>query len=329
MLTPKFGIRRACGVLATAAMAVFAPAVSVAQDWPSKPIRMVVSFPPGSSPDVLGRAVAPGLSQALGQTIVPDNRSGVGGILGSDVVAKSPPDGYTVLVTSGSSMAISVHTLDKLPFNPATDLVPVAAGARIELFLVARANLPFKTYNEFLAYARANPGKLSYASPGVGSAPHVATEMLKKETNIFAVHVPYRGAAPALQDLLGGVTDFAFDPGIALSHVRAGRLTLLAIGSTKRSALFPDTPTLQELGLKNFDAGTTHAFWAPAGTPAAIVERLNREINKVLLLPEVSQQIRAMGAEPTPMSPAGLRAQIESDSKRFGDIIKERGIKEL
>jgi tripartite-type tricarboxylate transporter receptor subunit TctC len=317
------------GVLAAVALLAGLPVVVGAQDnWPSKPIRMVISFPPGSSPDVIGRAVLPGLSEALGQPIIADNRAGVGGILGSDIVAKAAPDGYTILITSGSAMAISVHTLPKLPFNPATDLMPVAAAARIELFLVARPNLPFKTYSEFIRYAKANPGKLSYGSPGTGSAPHIATEMLKSQAQFSAVHIPYKGAAPALQDLLGGVLDFAFDPGIALTQVKAGKLILLAVGSSKRSALLPDTPTVQELGLKDFDAGTTHAFYVPKGTPLSVVERLNREINRLLLSPNVAQQIRSLGAEPTPMSPSELRTVIDRDSKRYATIIKERGITE-
>lgn len=301
---------------------------ALAQEWPNRPIRLVVSFPPGSSPDVVGRAVAVPLSQLLGQPVIPDNRAGAGGLIGSDVVAKAPPDGYTLLVTSGSSMSISVHTAPKMPFNPSRDLTPVAAIARIELFLVARADLPVKTYAEFIKYAKEHPGKLTYGTPGSGSAPHIATEMLKSQANIFALHIPYKGAAPALQDLLGGTVDFAFDPGIALPHVRSGKLRLLAVGSTKRSPQFPDTPTLQELGLAGFDAGTTHAFYAPAGTPAPIVARLNREINKILLTPVVIQQIRALGAEATPMSPAELHNVTERDSKRYGAIIKERGIKE-
>jgi len=225
-------------------------------------------------------------------------------------------------------MAVSAHTFPKLPFDPAKDLLPVAAAARIELFLVSRSDLPFKTFNEFLAFAKANPGKLTYGSPGNASAPHIAVEMLESRAGISALHVAYKGAAPALQDLLGGVVDFCFDPGIALAHVRAGRLRLLAVGSAKRSALFPDTPTLHELGMSNFDAGTTHAFFAPAGTPAAIVERLNSEINRILMSPAVNQQIRSLGAEPTPMTPAELRALVERDSKRYGAIVRERNIKE-
>lgn len=322
------GRHKLATVLATAALAAFSvvPSSASAQAWPSKPIRLVVNFPPGSSPDVVGRAVATPLSQALGQPVVIDNRPGAGGILGADTVAKAPADGYTLLMSSGSAISITPHIYAKMPFNPAKDLVPVAAAARIELFLVTKKALPVKNFAEFLAYTKANPGKLTYASAGNGTTPHIAGEMLKSQAGIDAVHVPYRGAAPALQDLLGGQVDFNFDPGIALSHVRGDRLRLLAVGSQKRSVLFPDTPTLNELGIKGFDAGTTHAFYAPTGTPAAVVERLNQEINRILASPSVIVQIRNLGAEPTPMTPAELRKLTDRDSQRYGAIIRERNI---
>lgn len=297
-------------------------------DWPSKPIKLVVAFPPGSSPDVIGRALAPGLAEALKQPIVVENRTGVTGMIAAEAVARSPADGYTFLMTSGSSVTIFVHTLPKAPIDPLKDLLPVASTARIELFLVSDAREEFKTFSEFVASAKARPGRLSYASPGNGSAPHLAAEMMKAQTGITAVHIPYRGSSPALQDLLGGIVQFAFDPGIALEHVKAGKLRLLAVGSTKRSPLFPDTPTLQELGLKGFDSGTTHAIYAPAKTPAAIVERMNAEINKQLASPQVAQAIRNLGAEPTPLSPADLAVQLRRDSARYAAIVKLRQIRE-
>lgn len=304
-----------------------APAAAQA-DWPSKPIRFIVGFPPGSSPDVVARALAPGLTQALRQPIVVENRAGVTGMLAAEAVARSPNDGYTFLVTSGSSMSISVHTLPRVPINPDKDLMPVAAAARIELFLVSDTRQGFKSFKDLLDHAKANPGKLTYGSPGTGSAPHVAMEMLRAQSGINLVHAPYRGASPALQDLLGGVTQVLFDPGIALEHVRGGRLRLLAVGSTKRSPLFPDTPTIRELGLADFDAGTTHGVYAPAGTPAAIVTRMNAEINKLLAQPQVAQQFTALGAEASPMSAAEFGALIRRDSERYGAIVRERGIKE-
>ncbi len=301
-------------------------AQSAAAGWPARPVHVVVNFPPGSSPDVVARAVSVPLSEALGQPVVIDNRAGASGMIGAEIVVKAPPDGCTLLMTAGSTTAINPALYAKMPFDVNKDLVPVAATVRILLFLVARGDLPVKNVNEFLAYARANPGKLSYGSAGNGTGLHLAGEMMKSQAHIFAVHVPYRGASPALQDLLAGQIDFYFDPGIALSHVRSGKLRMLAVGGLERSSLFPDAPTLDEVGLKGFDAGTTHGFYAPAGTPPDVVARLNREINRILVTPQLRRTIAGIGAEPTPMTPAAYAALTAGDTRRFSAIIKERKI---
>lgn len=301
-------------------------ALSQAQNWPTKPVRLVINFAPGSSPDVIGRAVATPLSQALGVPVVVENRAGAGGIVGADAVAKSAGDGYTFLMAAGSTKVIVPTLTPRLPFNPATDLVPVAAGARVELFLVVRADSQFQTFDDFLRFARANPGRLNYGSPGNGSTPHIGAAMLKSKTGTFAAHIPYRGSAAALQDLLAGNLDFIMDPGVAIPHIRAGTLRLLAVGSARRSTLFPNTPTLSELGLTGFDAGATHSFYAPAGTPQPVIDRMNREINTILRSAPVVEIIRNLGAEPTPMSPAELQAQNAADTARFAAIIRQRGI---
>ena len=315
------------GALAGLLALALAPAPAWAQAWPTaKPIRLIVNFPAGGSPDVIARAVAAPLAAALGQQVVVDNRSGAGGIIGNDLAAKAPADGYTFLLSSGSGMAIVPLITAKMPYDAAKDLVPVAAGARLELFLVARTESPFKTYAELVQHAKRNPGKLSYGSPGNGTSPHIGGEMLKAQAGIFTVHIPYRGAGAALLDLLGGNVDYVLDPGLAFSHIKTGKLRLLAVGSAKRSFMFPDTPTLAELGLAGYDTGTTHGFWAPAGTPAPVIERLNREINRALTLPAVAEAIRGLGAEPTPMTPAQFGAVIQADSRRYAEIIKERKI---
>jgi tripartite-type tricarboxylate transporter receptor subunit TctC len=306
---------------------LLAPLGAMAQDWPNKPIRLVINFAPGSSPDVLGRAVATPLSQALGVPVVVENRSGAGGLIGADLVAKAPGDGYTILMASGSTMVVVPTITPKMPFDHNKALVPVAATARLELFLVVRSNSGFNSFADLQKFARANPGKLSYGSPGNGSTPHIGAEMLKNMAGIFALHIPYRGSAPALQDLLAGNIDFFMDPGIATPHIRSGALRLLAVGSTKRSFLYPDTPTLAELGLKGYDGGSTHSFYAPAGTPQAVIDRLNSEINRILVTPAVTQTIRGLGAEPTPMSPAQLTALNAADTARFANIIKQQGIR--
>ncbi len=295
--------------------------------WPNRPIRLVVNFAPGSSPDVLARALSGPLATALGQPVTVENRAGGGGVIGADAVAKAAPDGTTFLMASGSSASITPFLTPRLPYVIGKDLVPVAAGARIEVFLVARSELPFaSSYADFIRHAKANPGRLSYGSPGNGSSPHIAGEMLKSQAGFFSVHIPYRGSSPALQDLLGGQLDYLFDPGIAFPHVRSGRLRMLAVGAAKRSPLFPNVPTLAELGLTGFDAGTTHGFWAPGGTPQPIIDRMNAEINKALAIPSVAEAIRALGADVTPMSPAQFDAVTKADARRYEAIIKERKI---
>jgi len=310
-------------ILAAAGASLAVPAWAQS-GFPTRPVRMIVNFPPGGSPDIIGRAVAAPLSQYLGQQVVVENRSGASGLIGADAVAKAAPDGYTLLLSSGSAMSIVPH-IQRMPFDIA-DLIPVAPGARLEVFLVTRGDLPVNNIQEFLRYLRANPGKLSYASPGNGSSPHIAGEMMKSQANVFAVHIPYRGSAAVVQDMLAGRIDFSFDPGTAFPHVRSGRLKLLAVGAAKRSALFPDTPTLSESGLPGFDAGTTHGFWYPARTPAPVVERMNREINRAMAEKSVIDAIRNLGAEPTPMPPDQFGKLIETDSQRYVKIIKERRI---
>jgi tripartite-type tricarboxylate transporter receptor subunit TctC len=300
--------------------------VAQAQTWPAKPIKVVVNFPAGGAADQLARAIAQPLQDALGQPVVIENRGGSGGNIGGDVVAKSPADGYTLLMSSGGMVSVNPHIYPKMPFDPAKDLVPVASAARVLVFLTVRPTLPVNNIKEFIAYAKANPGKLSYGSPGNGSSPHLAGEMMKSQANLFTVHVPYRGAAPALQDLLAGQIDYAFDPGIGLNQVRAGKLKLVAVGSLHRSPLFPDVPTLDEVGLKGFDADTVFGFYAPAGTPAAVINRLNTEINKVLGTPAVKERINSLGGVPLPLTPAQFHAKAMEDSKRFGAIIRERKI---
>jgi tripartite-type tricarboxylate transporter receptor subunit TctC len=312
--------------IALASMLALALPATLAQSWPSKPVKVVVNFPPGGAADQIARAISTPLAEALGQPVVVENRAGANGNLGGEMVAKSPADGYTLLMSSGGMVSVNPHIYARMPFDPAKDLTAVAAAARVLVFLVAKPSLPVNSIDEFLAYVKANPGRLSYGSAGNGSSPHLAGEMMKSQAGLFAVHVPYRGAAPALQDLLAGQIDFYFDPGIGLNQVRAGRLKLLAVGSPKRSPLFPQTPTLEEAGLKGFDADTVFGFYAPTGTPAEVVARLNREINRILGTTAVKDRIQALGGEALPISPSEFAAKAAEDSRRFGAIIRERKI---
>jgi tripartite-type tricarboxylate transporter receptor subunit TctC len=319
--------RRRASLIALLGLAAAAlPPLAAAQPWPAKPIRIVVGFPPGGAADQIARLVAQPLQESLGQSIVVENKTGAGGNVAGDAVAKSAPDGYTLLMSSGGMVSVNPHIYAKMSFDPAKDLTPVAAAARVSVYLVVKPEFPAKTVQEFIAHAKANPGKLSYGSPGNGSSPHLAGEMMNSQAGTSTRHIPYRGAAPALQDLLGGQIDFLLDPGVALPQVQAGKLRLLAVGSLQRSPLYPDVPTLDEAGLKGFDADTLFGFYAPAGTPKPVIDRLNGEINRILATKAVADRIVALGGAVVPMSPAQFDAKAKDDHQRFGAIIRERKI---
>lgn len=294
--------------------------------WPSRPLTVVVNVAPGSSVDAVARAVAAPLQGALGQPVVIDNRSGAGGNIGAEAVSQAAPDGHTLLASAASTITLNPFVYPTMRFNPLKDLVPVAAAVHITSLLVVRPDLPVANLPELIAHARSRAQPLTYASPGAGSVPHLAAEMFKAQAGIKASHVPYRGASAALQDVLAGHVDFVFDPGTAIPHVRASKVKLLAVATPRRSALFPEVPTLDELGLKGFDAGTTHGFYAPAGTPPAVVDRLNAEINRALAAPAVREQMAALGAEPSPMTPAQFRTLLEAEARLGGALVKALNI---
>ncbi|MEH2505642.1 tripartite-type tricarboxylate transporter receptor subunit TctC [Bradyrhizobium sp. AZCC 1578] len=300
---------------------------SQVQTWPSQSIRLIVNFPAGGAADQLARLVGQPLSEAFGQSVVIENRGGAGGNLGGEFVARSAPDGYTLLMSSGGMVAINPHLYAKMPFDPTKDIIPVASVARVPFYLVIRADNPVRDFKEFIADLKANPEKRNFGSPGIGSSPHLAAEMLKNMTGTSAVHVPYRGAAPALNDLLGGQLDFLFDPGIAIEHVKAGKLRALAIGSPQRSPQLPNVPTLGELGLTGFDADAVFGIYAPAGTSPDVVARLNKEINRSLATAALNERIATLGNIAAPMSPEEFKEKSRKDSERFGVIIRERGIR--
>ncbi|MDN8618241.1 Bug family tripartite tricarboxylate transporter substrate binding protein [Variovorax ginsengisoli] len=324
---PATGPRgRNASVVLAAIIALALPTAAFSQAWPAKPVKVVVNFPPGGAADQIARSLAQPLQEALGQPVVVENKSGAGGNIGGEAVAKAAPDGYTLLMSSGGMVSVNPHIYPKMPFDPAKDLVPVASAARVLVFLVTQPAFPAKDAKGFLAHLKANPGKLSFGSPGNGSSPHLAAEMMKSQAGVFATHVPYRGAAPALTDLLAGQLDFLFDPGVAIPHIKAGKVKVLAVGSLRRSPLFPDVPTLDEAGLKGFDADTVFGFYAPAGTPTQVIARLNLEINKALALPGPRERIAALGGEAAPMTPEQFRDKALEDGKRFGKVIREQKI---
>ncbi|MFT3953480.1 MAG: tripartite tricarboxylate transporter substrate binding protein [Piscinibacter sp.] len=297
-----------------------------AQAFPAKPLKLVVNFPPGGAADVIGRALAVQLSEQLKQQVVVENKPGANGNLGADAVAKSPADGYTLLMSSGGAVTVNPFLYTKMPFDAEKDLVPVASVARVLVFLMTHPSVPVANIQEFIAYVKANPGKLSYGSAGSGSSPHLAGEMMKRQAGLFAVHVPYRGAAPALTDLLAGQVQFMFDPGPGLRHAKDGKLKLLAVGSPKRSSQVPEVPTLAESGLPGFDADTVFGIYAPGGTPPALVAQLHDEVNKALAAPKVVEVIKGIGGEQMVVSRQEFIDRQNADRARFGAFIKEAKI---
>ncbi|MBC7780795.1 MAG: tripartite tricarboxylate transporter substrate binding protein [Proteobacteria bacterium] len=294
--------------------------------WPVKPIRMIVNFAAGGSTDVIARSMAPRLAESLGQQVVVENRVGAGGNIGLEAVARAAPDGYTLLHSSDGALLINPFLYD-MPVDVTRDLAPVAPTGRSAIFFVVRAGLPVKTMAEFVAYARANPGKLNYGSAGNGTLQHVATEMLARAAKIDVVHVAYKGSQQVLVDLLGGQIDFTFDLGAAIEQVKADKVRLLAVPTATRSPVFPNTPTMIEAGT-NMTIAWLSGVYAPAATPRDIVVRLNREINRIMQTTEARATLASMAAEPvTPASPEDFSASQQKARERFGALVKEANIR--
>ena len=278
------------------AAATMVPAAAVAQAYPTKPIRLVVPFPAGGSLDVVARAIGQKLTEAWGQPVVIDNRPGAGGNIGADLVAKSAPDGYTILEGALSTHAVNVSLYAKMPYDPVKDFAPITLVAVTPNVLVLNASYPVNSVPELLAYARANPGKLSFGSGSNGSAGHLAGELFKTEAGVDMVHIPYKGGAPALQALLAGDTQLMFDNlANSAAQLKAGKLKALAVTTAKRSSLIPELPTLSETGLPGFDIYTWWGFMAPAGTPKEIVAKWNAEVTRILKIAGDEGVLRAAG----------------------------------
>jgi len=293
--------------------------------WPTKPIRIVVGFAPGGTTDVLARILAQSLSESLGQSVVVDNKPGAGGNIAASEVIRAAADGHTFLVAPTSVETVNPW-LFKSNILPSRDLTPVAGIGRTQMYLVTKPQLPVKSTRELVELAKAQPGKLSYASAGSGTPPHLAGELFKQRTGVFVTHIPYRGAAPALQDVLAGTADFVFDPGIAFQHIRAGKVKLLAVASAKRSPFFPDVPTVAEQGFKGAELDIWFGAWAPNGTPADITARVSREIAKALTQAAVKTRYADLGAEPIALDTPEFRSLLTQEGKTLAALIKEQNI---
>lgn len=309
-------------LLAAAAMA----APVQAQDYPSRPIRFIVPFPPGGGTDTVARLIAQPLSERLGQQLVIDNRSGANAIIGTDLGAKAPADGYTLVFCLPASVSVNPTLYHNLPYDPARDFAPVIQLNAIAILLVGANALPVKSVAELVAYARARPGQLNYASSGNGSAGHLAVELFALTTGIRMVHVPYKGGGPALTDTISGQMNLMAGPMIsALPHVKAGRIRGLAMMSAKRVKGLPEVEAMGET-LPGFDASIWHGVLVPRGTPVAIVQRLNRDLNEVLRLPEIASRMALQGAETVGGTPEQFAALIRSDTAKYAKLLKAAGM---
>jgi tripartite-type tricarboxylate transporter receptor subunit TctC len=295
--------------------------------YPERPITLIVPWAAGGSTDILGRAIGEQLTKSMGQPVVVDNRAGASGNIGSAAVAKAKPDGYTLLIGSMSTHAMNPALMANMPFRGADDFTPIALVANVINTMVVNPSVPAKNLQEFIAYAKANPGKLAYASAGSGSTNHLSAEMFMKAAGIQMLHVPYRGGSPAVLATVANETQVLFSAGTqTLPHVKAGKLKLLAVTEPKRSKLLPDVPTAAEV-VPGYEMGVWYAVFGPAGMPRDLVQRLNAEINKALALPEMRARMDAIGVDLVISTPEQLAAQLKSDTERYGKVIKDLAIK--
>jgi tripartite-type tricarboxylate transporter receptor subunit TctC len=312
------------------AFAALALLVSAAQadDYPTRPVTLIVPFPPGGSTTVMARNVADKMSAALGQQIVVDNRGGAGGTLGTRSAAKAAPDGYTILLGYTGTLAIGPSMHANAGYDPRKDFAPIGMIGAAPNILVVHPSLPVHSVAELIAYAKKAPAPLQYGSPGVGTVNHLAAEYLASETGIKLQHVPYKGNGPAVTDLLGGHIPMMFLPiPVALGNIKAGSMRGLAITSAKRSSLLPDLPTLAESGVPGFDVALRYGLVAPAGTPPAVIARLNKELNAALSSDEVKKRLATEGAEALPGTPEAYAADIDKEEKKWGGLVKRLGLK--
>jgi tripartite-type tricarboxylate transporter receptor subunit TctC len=315
--------------LCAAVLTLAASAPAYAQTYPNRPITLVISFAPGGSTSIVGRVVADKMAQLLGQGIVVDHRPGAGGTVGTKFVAKSQPDGYTILLGYTGTLAIGPSLYKEVGYDPRKDFAPIGMIGNAPSALVVHPSFPAKSVAELIAYAKANPGKINFGSAGVGSVNHITGEYFARSAGITLVHIPYKGTGPALTDLLGGHIPMALAPIPAVhANVSAGLLRALAVTGKTRNGLMPDVPTIAETGLTGFEASLYYGLVAPAGTPRPIIERLNKELRAALASDEVKKQLAADGTEITPGSPEEYADFIDKDEKKWSELVKASGVEQ-
>jgi len=314
---------------AAALLTFLAPQFAQAQDFPNRPIRIVVAFPPGGPTDFVGRLVADKMTAELGQRVYIENRAGAAGAVGADNIAKSDPDGYSLFLTTSGAVAIVPHIQASVPYDPLHDFAPIALVTKVTEVLVVSPKSGIKTAKDLVALAKEKPGTITFASTGIGSPPHLAQELLDVSAGVKFLHVPYRGAAPALTDLLAGqVQVLAADLPVLISQIQAGALTPIGAAAAKRDAILPDVPTLAEQGYPNTDASNWYALLAPAKTPPAVIAKLNKAVNDALADPAVHDKLVKAGATPVGGTPESLGTFMKSEYDKWGRVVAERGIKE-
>lgn len=313
--------------IAAACLALGAPA-ALAQAFPSKPVRLIVPAPPGSAPDFLSRLLAPKLGDMWGQPLVIDNVLGAGGNIGTDRVAKAPADGYTLLFNTIGPIGVNVSMYANLPFHPVRDFAPVTLVAKVPNILVVHPSVPVKSVQELIAYARQNPGKLRYGSPGSGTSNHLSAELLKLMAGINLLHIPYKSSAQMTTDILGGQIEVVFhNAPVLLPHVKSGALRGLGITSAKRNASAPELPPIAEAGVPGFEVTAWFGFMAPANTPAAVVNKLHADVVKAMALPEVRDRMLTQAAEPVGSTPQEYATFIASEIAKWAKVVKQSGAK--
>ena len=314
------------GIAAALALSAAPSIAQTASNWPNKPIRYIVPFAPGGTTDILARTIGERLGAALGQPIVVENKPGQGGSIGAAELARAAPDGYTIGGGTISSHAINATLYDKLSYDPVTSFAPITMYATQPNVLLVHPSVPAKNLREFIALLKANPNKYAFGSAGNGTSQHISGELFKVMAGVSMQHIPYRGSGQMMPELLGGTVPVAFDNiATAVQHVNAGKLRALAVTSATRSIVSPDVPTMAEAGLAGYDISSWQAVFAPAGTPAPIVERLYTEISRILKTPDIQKRLSDLGLNISEMTPAQLSALIKSDVPRLGKIVKETG----
>ena len=299
-----------------------------AQAWPSKPVTFIVPFAPGGGTDITARTIAARLTQKWGQSVIVENRGGAGGLLGADAVAKAKPDGSTFLIANVGITSINPALYTKMPYNADTAFTPISLVCELPFVLMASPSFAPNSVKELIAYSKARPGAVTFASSGNGGSPHLTAEIFQAATGTKWTHIPYKGGGPAMIDLMSGQVNLLFASVLEGSgHIRAGKLKGLAVSHAKRNPAIPDVPTLAEAGVKDAESGSWIALLAPSGTPAAIIDKSNSDIREAVSIPEVREKLIAQGAVPQASTPKELQALIDADLKRYGRIIREQGLK--